>query len=50
MEQAETEESKNAGTIIDSELKVSQANREAELDRLDREKLNEQAGSSGTNN
>ena len=49
-ELAETEESKNAGTIIDSEIKVDKANREAELDRLDREKLNEQAGSSGTNN
>ena len=50
MEQAETEETKNAGAIVDSELKIDEANRVAELARLDREKVNEQAGSSGTNN
>jgi len=48
-EQAETEETKNAGAIVSSELQIDKANREADLDRLDREKLNEQDSSSGTN-
>jgi hypothetical protein len=41
-EQGETEATKNAGAIVDAELKLEQNQRERDLAALDREKLNEQ--------
>jgi hypothetical protein len=40
-EQGETEATKNAGALIDGELKLEQNQRERDLAALDREKLNE---------